>query len=284
MPAPAATRIEAYPGVARAAAAALVALSRGSLPLLFALLVLAPEAPLELPRLLDLLLSFALLPAAGAWALGRALRGEVALEGADLVLRRRALRVEVPLASIAGVEPWRLPLPRPGFALRLRSGARLRWSLAAEDPRPLLQRLAAAGAPGAESSLAHPSLAYAAARAGARLRFWQRPLFALVIFALLPGGVGFYAHQHIAFGGLLGEYYLMGASAWLRTAAVYWLHSALLLLLYAGALRAAVEAACFAAAQSGRARAAAVRRVAEGGAAALYYASVPALLALRFLG
>jgi hypothetical protein len=284
MPAPAATRIEAYVAVARAAAGALVALSRGSPPLLLALLVLAPEAAGELPQLLDLVLLFVLLPAAGAWALGRAVRGELGFEGADLVLRRRELRVEVPLASVSGVEPWRVPLPRPGFALRLRSGARLRWSLAAPDPRPLLRRLAEAGVAGAESAVAHPSSVYAAARAAAPRRFWQRPLFQLVLFALLPGGVGFYAHQHIAFGGLLGEYYLMGAGAWLRTAAVYWLHSTLLLLVYAGALRAGIEAACFAAAHSGRAQAAAVRRLTEGGAAALYYASVPALLALRFLG
>jgi apolipoprotein N-acyltransferase len=284
MPAPAATRIEAYRAGARAAAGALVALARGSLPLLFALLVVAPEAAGQLPLLLDLVLLFALLPAAGAWTLGRAVRGDLALEGAALVLRRRALRVEVPLASVSAVEPWRVPLPRPGFALRLRSGARLPWSLAAPDPGPLLRRLAEAGVAGAESALAHPSSVYAAARAAAPRRFWQRPLFQLVLFALLPGGVGFYAHQHIAFGGLLGEYYLMGAGAWLRSAAVYWLHSALLLLVYAGALRAGIEASCLAAAHSGPARAAALRRMAEGGAAALYYASVPALLALRFLG
>jgi apolipoprotein N-acyltransferase len=284
MPAPSPTRIELAPSAARAAAAALVALSRGSLPLLLVLAALATDPPLELPNLLDLLLTFALLPALGAFAIGRALRGEALLAGGDLVLRRRALRVEVPLASVSGIEPWRVPLPRPGFALRLRSGARLRWSLAAADPSALLRELAAAGVPGAQDALAHPALVYAAARAAAPRRFWQRPLVALVLFALVPAGVGFYAHQHIAYGGLLGEYYLMGLAAYLRTAALYWLHSGVLLLLYGSAFRAFVEAASLAAARFAPARAAALRRRTEGGAAALYYASVPTLLAIRFLG
>jgi len=278
-------------GAARAAAAALVALSRGSLPLLLALAALATDPPLELPNLLDLLLTFALLPALGASAIGRALRGEalladgeLVLRRGELVLRRRALRVEVPLASVAGIEPWRVPLPRPGFGLRLRSGARLRWSLAAPDPSPLLRELAAAGVPGAQDALAHPALVYAAARAAAPRRFWQRPLVALVVFSLVPAGVGFYAHQHIAYGGLLGEYYLLGLAAYLRTAAVYWLHAGVLLLLYRSAFRVVVEAASLAAARFAPARAGAVRRRTEGGAAALYYASVPALLAIRFLG
>ena len=284
MPPPAPTRIEAFPSAARGAAAALVALSRGSLPLLCALAALATDPPLELPQLLDLLLSFALLPALAAFAIGRSLRGEASLEGGNLVLRRRALRVEVPLASIAGIEPWSVPLPRPGFALRLGSGARLRWALASPDPGALLRALAAAGATAAAAAASHPSLVYAAARAGAGRHFWQRPVVKFVLFALLPGGVGFYAHQHIAYGGLLGEYYMMGLSAYLRTAAVYWLNSAVLLLLYGSAWRALVEAAAFAAAHLAPRRAGAVRWVTEGGAAALYYASVPALLALRFLG
>jgi apolipoprotein N-acyltransferase len=283
MAVPAPTRIEAYPGAARAAAAALVALSRGSLPLLFALAALATDPPLELRNLLDLLLTFAALPALGAFALGRALRAEASLARGDLVLQRRGLRVEVPLASIAGIEPWRVPLPRPGFALRLASGARLRWSLAAADPAALLLALAAAGVPAAGGALAHPSLVYAAARASAGRRFWQLPFVKFVLFALVPAGVGFYAHQHIAYGGLLGEYHLMGAGAYLRTAAVYWLHSALLLLLYGSAWRALVEAASLAAAHFAPAHAGSVRQWTEGGAAALYYASVPALLALRFL-
>jgi apolipoprotein N-acyltransferase len=284
MPAQAPTSIEAYPSAARAAAAALVAISRGSLPLLCALTALATDPPLELPQLLDLLLSFALLPALAAFAIGRALRGEASVEGGDLVLRRRGLRVEVPLASIAGIEPWRVPLPRPGFALRLRSGARLRWALASPDPGALLRALAEAGVPAAGEASSHPSLVYAAARVGAAGRFWQQPLVKFVLFALVPAGVGFYAHQHIAYGGLLGEYYLMGLRAYLRTAAVYWLHSAVLLLLYGSACRALVEALSLAAACRAPARARSLRRVAEGGAAALYYASVPALLALRFLG
>ena len=91
-------------------------------------------------------------------------------------------------------------------------------------------------------------------------------------------------YKRQAYGGLLGEYYLMGLAAYVRTAAVYWLHAGALLLLYRSAFHAVVEVASFAAAHFAPARAGAVRRRTEGGAAALYYASVPALLALRFLG
>ena len=50
----------------------------------------------------------------------------------------------------------------------------------------------------------------------------------------------FNAHQHIAYGALLGQYYLVGPGARLTTAAIYWATPCAHLLLYAsagGALR-----------------------------------------------
>jgi hypothetical protein len=283
MPASAATGIEAYSRAPRAAAGALVALSRASPPLLLAAVLLGSEVGAGLPPLLDAVLALSLLPALAAHLVGRALRCEVAVLGADLVLRRRGLRVELPLASIERVLPWRAPLPRPGFGLGLRSGARLRWSLAAPDPAPLLRALADAGVGAARDALRHPMLVYAEARAAAGRPLWNRWPAKVALFALLPGGVAFYAHQHIAYGGLLGEYYLLGPGAYVRTALLMWLHAGLLLALYAAGWRALVELAALAAAWRAPSRAAALRRAAEGAAAALYYASVPALLALRFL-
>jgi len=275
--------VEAWSPRARALAAALVALSRASLPLVALVTLLATNPPMTPAALVESLATAALLPALAARLLARAARGEAAIEHGELVVRARGVRVAVPLASIAALEPWRAPLPRAGIRVRLASGALLRWSLAAPDPTPLVEALAAAGVEAARPALAHPALVYARARAAAPRRAWQRPAVAVALFALVPGGIGFYAHQHIAFGGVLGEWHLMGAAAWLRTAAFYWTHAALLLLLYAGTLRVAVEAACLALARLAPARAGALRRALEGGAAALYYASVPALLLLRFL-
>jgi apolipoprotein N-acyltransferase len=280
---PRATDLEAWTPGARAAGAALAVLVRASFPLVAFVTLLATDPPMTPFALAESLVAAALLPALALRLLARFLRAEAALGAGELALRSRGLRVAVPLASIARVQPWRLPLPRPGVTLRLASGARLRWAPAARDPSPLVEALAAAGVPSARPSLAHPSLVYARARAGAPRRLWQHPALAVVLFSLVPAGVGVYAHQHIAYGGLFGEYYQMGAAAWLRTAGAYWLHAALLLLLYAGTLRLLVEAVSLAAAWLTPARAAALRRLTEGGAAALYYASVPALLALRFL-
>ena len=278
-----ATALEAWTPLARAGGAALAALVCASFPLVLLATALATDPPMTPSALVESLAAAALLPAVALRLLARFGRAEASIEGADLAVRSRGLRLAVPLASLARVRPWRLPLPRPGVALELASGARLRWSLAAADPSPLLEALAAAGVAPARAALAHPSLVYARARAAAPRRVWQRPLLGIALFSLVPAGIGFYAHQHIAYGGLLGEYYLMGPLAWLRTAAVYWLHAALLLLLYAETLRALVELAALSAAWLAPARAAAVRRWLEGGGAALYYASVPALLALRFL-
>jgi apolipoprotein N-acyltransferase len=283
MPPSAVTRIELWPRAARAFGAALVALSRGSLLLLLAAVVLGSDPPVTLGPLVDALLAFALLPAAAARALSALFRAGLSVEGGDVVLRGRGIRLEVPLASIDAVRPWRVPLPRAGFDVHLRSGARLRGAVAAADPRPALRALAAAGVSAAGAAAAHPVLAYAAARAGSPRRPWQHPLLKFVLFGLLPGGAGFYAHQHIAYGGLLGEYHLLGPASWLRTAALTWLHAALLLVLYAAAWRALVEGAAYGAAWRRPADAPRLRRALERGAAALYYATVPALLALRFL-
>ncbi len=276
------TRVEVYAPPARLAAGALVAVSRASLLLVLAAVAFADEPPAT-SALVEALATLSLLPALAARLLARAFRGTATVLGADLVLQRGALSAEVPLASLAAVRPWRVPLPRPGLGLRLASGRRLPWSPAAADPSPLLRALAEAGVASAAGALAHPILVYARARAAAARPFWKRPLFGVALFALLPAGIGFYAHQHIAHGGLLGEWYLLGPASYLRTAALHWLHAALLLLLYAGLWRALVAVACLAVAAFAPARAAPARRAAEGGAAALYYASVPALLAFRFL-
>ena len=80
-----------------------------------------------------------------------------------------------------------------------------------------------------------------------------------VLFALFPAAVLFNAHQHIAYGAFLGQYYLMGPGAWLTTAAIYWATLCAYLLLYASAWRGMVEAVTLVTPS----HAGAVRRVAE---------------------
>ena len=88
---------------------------------------------------------------------------------------------------------------------------------------------------------------------------------------------------HIAYGGLLGQYYQLGLGAYLRTFAIYWLTVALYLVLYASAWRAAAEGVCLVAAAVAPSRAARVRRVTEIGCAIGYYAGALVLLGLRFV-
>jgi apolipoprotein N-acyltransferase len=276
--------LRAWPRAARALAGALVAVSRASLPVVAvaAFAQLRPEL-LEPPVLIPVLGVFALLPAAAALALAARFASSVEITGSDLVIRGRTRRVEVPLARIARVEPWRVPLPGVGFGLRLASGRRLLVGLEGRDPAPVLAALAAAGVPAAGDAVRRPAFAFAHARAsdsGGRLR---TRLFKFGIFSLAPTAVMFNAHQHIAYGGSLGQYYLEGLRPYLATFGFYWVTIVLYLLLYAGLWRALAEAAAFLAALAAPSRAARVRRAVERIALAAYYAGVPALVAARFL-
>jgi apolipoprotein N-acyltransferase len=274
--------LRAWSRGARAIAAALHALSRASLPALALAAYVHPER-LELESLGPSLALLAALPAAAAWLLGHLAGVELELRSGELVIHGRGARTEVPLASIAAVEPWRLPLPSAGLALRLRSGRRLAPGLGVADPAPLLDTLAAAGVASAAGAAVHPALVHARARAADRGGAARRPLIKWLLFPLLPTAVFFRAHQHIAYGGTFGQYYLEGLAPYLQTLAFYWATLIAYLVLYTGVWRALAEATAFAAAIAAPSRAARVRRVVERVCLAAYYAGVPALTALRFL-
>ena len=145
----------------------------------------------------------------------RASRASAGVEAGSLVVERAGRRVEVPCASIAGVTPWRLPLPSPGAHARTRARARA-------SPRASRCRIRRACST-ASPTRGSPRRATAHRAARRSLRRGARRLAAPLVraapgarsllFSLLPAAVGFYAHQHIAFGALLGEYYLMGRGA-----------------------------------------------------------------------
>jgi len=265
----------------RPVVALMVALSRISLPLLLVLVVVATDPPIDLPLLLQLLALYALAPALAAHFIRR--RARLTLAEADLELRRTDLVVAVPYDSIARVAAWTIPLPGPGLTLHLRSGARLRYAIESDDPIPLLQALSATTGDAARTALAHPTVAYAHAAAAAPSWRWYHYAWKFVAFALVPTAVFFNAHQNIAYGGPLGEYYMFGAGVYLRTFAVYWLTLVIYLVLFAGLWRGGAEIGAWLAAWIAPARAAVARGVADRCCQILYYGGVPALVAARFL-
>jgi apolipoprotein N-acyltransferase len=260
----------------RAVTATLVVVTWLTLPTyLLALFLLPPVPPIVMIR------SFVLgtaLPAAMAWGVVRLFAGTAEVRDATLRLRRNDLEIDVPCASIATVRPWRLPLPRAGLTIRTSSRA-LPVGIAVEDPSALVDRLAAGGvAVGAAAD--DPTVVWAATRR--RRRSWSAVL-KFPVFGTAPACILFYTHQHIAYGGTFGQYYLEGALPYLTTLGEYWATTIILLVSYASFWRAAGEIIVWTAALAGRAAAAGARRAVEIACGLAYYGGVPALLALRYL-
>ncbi len=267
----------------RVTAGALVGLSRGVLPLILLAVLRADDPPVTPDVLFRTFAQFVALPAVAAWLLGRAATATVTVRDATLCVRRPGLTLEVPCASIAQVSPWAVPLPGPGLALRLASGARLRWGLALDDPQPLLEDLERAGVVAAGAATAHPLMVWAHARAAGRGTWLAHPVVKFVLFALVPAGIFFRAHQWIAYGGDFGQYYLEGLRPYLWTFAVHWVTVAIDLVLYAAVWRALGEGVALVTAAVAPSHAARVRQAVEIVCLVAFYAGVPALVALRFL-
>jgi hypothetical protein len=261
----------AWPPWARAVAGALVATSRVTLPALA--YAFARDTTLD-PRLLaGVAIGLGALPAAAAWLLRRAFAAEIELAADALRIRFAERALEIPRASLAGVVAWRVPLPGAGVGLRLGSGARAPVGLE-PPPAALLDAF----------PLAHPNLAYAAARRAAPLALLRHPLVRFGLFGLVPTAALFRAQQVIGFGGLFGQYHLAGLGRWLETLAITSASTVAGLVLYASALRAPAEIAAFALAWIAPRHTRIVRAAIEWILATAYYVGVPAFLALRFLG
>ena len=190
----------------RALAACLFALSRISLPWILWRVLTANDPPITPPLLAQMLLVVWALPGAAAWLIGRAFAACAQVDAAALVVERGAQRAVIERGRIAGLFVWRIPLPEPGFVVRLDDGRRTPFAIAARDPSPVLAALD----PGAAR---RPLMVWAAARWPAP--GWRYYVGRYVLFALFPAAVLFNAHQHIAYGALLGQYYLVGLGAWL---------------------------------------------------------------------
>jgi len=278
-------RARIYSAPWRVAAAALVTVSGVSLPAILLLVLLATDPPVTPPILVRLVAVLTVLPGLAAWLVQRALTADIHLRSTELVVHRRGLRLEIPWVSIAWIAPWTVPLPGPGFSLWMRSGRRFRWSLQAADPTPLLLALAdAGGLEIARVATQHPNLVYANVKRSVVQRWrWYHLAGKFVVLALGPAAVLFNAHQHIAYGGFLGEYYLLGLRSYLETFGIYWTTVTIYLVLYASVWRGVAEGVALVAAHVAPSRAARVRRAVENACRVLYYAGVPILLGIRFL-
>jgi hypothetical protein len=273
----------AYPPVWRAFAAVLVAISRGGVPLLLAIVLFTRSAPILPLMLLRAFTILVVAPGTAAWLIGRALTVTVAVADGSLVLQRDQLRVEIPCDAVTRLSPWIIPLPGGGLWLRLRSGRRFRYGLQVRDPTPLLSGLAAAGVAAAAVTLQHPTMRYAHAKHSRRRWRWYHPLLQFVGFALLPTLPLFRLQQLVAYGGLFGQYYQQGLMPYLQNFALYWMTLTIYLVLYSGVWRGLAEAVALGAAWAAPSRAARVRRAAETGYRVLYYGGVPVLLMRFFL-
>jgi hypothetical protein len=276
--------VYAYPSPWRVVGGFLFGFSRGILPIMLYNLVVATDPPMMPQMLMRTVAILSVLPGFAVWLIRRALSTELRIEAGRLVLSGKDLRVEVPCESIARVVPWRIPLPGPGFTLWLKSGRRFRYALEPNDLAAVLSTLAVDGeVVPARQAAEHPTVSYARARTAMGAWRWTHWFVRFVLFSLPPAAVLFNAHQHIAYGGVLGQYYLLGLRAYLDTFAFYWVTMSIYLVLYASLWRGLVESSSLLAAWIGGDKAHGARRATEVTARLLYYGGVPVLLAIRFL-
>jgi apolipoprotein N-acyltransferase len=264
-------------GVLRLAAAA-------GLLALFLLMLLRDGLQVNSLAQIQLYVSAVLAPALVAWAIQRTFAATATVEGGLLVLRQRTRRIEIPVASIASMRLWRVPLPGSGVDLGLASGRRWTHGIRLADPLRLLRALGAAGgAARLDDDHSRRIADYASARAAAARRWLDHALVKFALFPLVPALPAFRLHQHIAFGGTFGEYYTYGLKAWLIGLLIWWAARSIGLMLFAALLRIASECAVLPALWWRPALAADVRHSVEWLGRVAFYLGVPAWLLVRIL-
>ena len=187
------------------------------------------------------LFALVLLPELCARLVLRAFAADVRVEDGALRIAGALQRVELARGALERVAAVAPAAPERG-ALAARC-ARARGS--ASGSRRRIRRSARAARAGGRLRRRAPgdaASAFARARAAWPRRWWDRPLVKIGLASLVPGAIGFNAHQHIAFGGLPRRVLPDGprrlarerSAATGRTGALY-------LVLWAGCFRVAVE-------------------------------------------
>lgn len=277
----------AYPVAWRVLSALLFTVSRGSLAVITALVVLG--FVFSPPLLVRVAIFLVLIPGLAAALIRQVFMVDVGIREGGLSVHRRGLfqrgrKIELEQGAIKRVAPWRIPLPGPGLSIFSGLGhERRHYALQTDNPTPLLN----AAAPGDNpppSSLAQAMLVYARARWAAGIARWYHLLFKFGLFGLLPVFVAFRLHQYIMYGGLFGQYYLHGLEPYLSTLVYYWVMILIYLVLYAAFWRGLLEVSALMTARFKPARAMAVRKWGEILVRVLYYGGIPAFIVWRSFG
>jgi len=273
------------PRPARMAAGALRVLARGGLLGMIAAVALGDVA-LQSNTLAQIraFCALFLVPEAAAWCVLRAFAARASIADGALVFTRGRRRLALPLGDIAAVEPWSLPIPGPGAALRLRSGERWRLGLLLAHPGGLARALSSATAAPVAIVTAPNAGRYAQASAALARGRLAHPLLKFGLFPLLLAIPAFRLHQHIAYGGTFGEYYTFGLEAYLTTFALWWAAWAIAVVLCAAGVRALIEAGTLAGVVVAPGCAVAARRALERLGLATLYIGLPAWLLMRITG
>lgn len=186
-----------------------------------------------------------LAPALAAWALQRAFAARAWLEADQLRLQSSAQVIELPLAALAEIHVWRLPVPQPGVRLRTHDGTSV--GIATAYPSVMLAALAhASPASNVQAQTMSLLQRWAEGRQRSRHRLLDAPWLKLGVYPLLPALIAFHLHQVIAFGGPFGEWLTFGFDAWLRGLLLWWAAWVLGLTLFTAVLRVLVESAALA--------------------------------------
>lgn len=268
----------------RAAAALLRIFARGSLLWMGAAALLQHSSQTNSLSQIQMFAGLFLAPEIAAWCIERAFAATARIADGALILEQRERRIEIDAKDIAAIESWTLPVPTTGVWLRLASGSRWSRGIALRDPKALVDALIGAGArPALAGTLTSFTAACAQVRASVARRWFDHPAMKFVLFPLVPALPAFRLHQHIAYGGTFGEYHTFGLQAYLAAFGIWWASWAIGLLLFAAALRAAIEAGTMLAVALRRGRAVGIRRWLEFLGRVLFYAGVPAALLIRFL-
>jgi apolipoprotein N-acyltransferase len=127
-------------------------------------------------------------------------------------------------------------------------------------------------------------MAWARARQAVPRGRLQHPLAKYGLLPLVLAMAAFRLHQHIAYGGAFGELHTFGLKAYLAGFAIWWATWAMGVLLWAAALRTAIEAGTLAALLLRPARVVEWRRGLERIGLPALYLGLPGWLLLRTLG
>jgi apolipoprotein N-acyltransferase len=277
--------VAVLPVAARVAAGTLRTFARGGLLAMIAALAFGDVA-LQSNTFAQIraFVSLFLVPEAAAWCVLRAFAARATIADGLLVLSSGGRQLELALADVAGVEPWRLPVPGPGLSLRLASGERWRYGLALSRPDAFARLLAPAGVTRARGAPASAARRYGQAAQALRRNRLDAPWIKFGLLPLLLALPAFRLHQHIAYGGTFGEYLTFGLKAYLTTFGLWWAAWIIGVVLCAAALRAAIEAGTLAGVLLAPARALDARRVLERISLAALYLGLPIWLVVRISG